>query len=167
MLFCPPTCADSYPSTPQRGHKSLYKAVCVSCPGTLHLGAARNVTCKSLSYGFKPPRSPGPAGRMFLTYTPFSSKPSETLNPKSSPAESLYKVTCGDDVTWWEEKKNKPKQFVRICTSIRWAFFLEWFWWWVFCILERSLTSYLVLTVLELSLFLHYINILRSHLIFQ
>lgn len=62
-------------------------------------------TCRSLSYGFKPPRSPGPAGRMFLTYTPFSNKPSETLNPKSSPSESLYKVTCGGDVMWWERKK--------------------------------------------------------------
>lgn len=80
----------------------------MSCPFTINSGD-KNITCRSLSYGFKPPRSPGPAGRMFLTYTPFSNKPSETLNPKSSPSESLYKVTCGGN--WHNDTVGKKSLF--------------------------------------------------------
>lgn len=102
----------------------LQNGLFMSCPFTINLSGDKNFTCRSLSYGFKPPRSPGPAGRMFLTYTPFSSKPSETLNPKSSPSESLYKVTCGGNLTKWY---GGEKKFVLISTSTRQISFLGLF----------------------------------------
>lgn len=159
LLFSTITSPETHTQIPPGVVINPFTVICMSCPFMVNLHNATNITCKSLSYGFKPPRSPGPAGRMFLTYTPFSNKPSETLNPKSSPSESLYKVTCGGEAMGWERKK-PLSSFLQA-----WGFLPRMVLVIFFFALERSLTYYLVLTVLKLSPFWHYVNILRSHLI--